>query len=63
MLTSEPFASQTSAPVSSATRASSAWAPEAAIPSPTISIGRLAPASIAAAWATSAGSGATRVFT
>ena len=49
MLTSEKFAPQTSAPSSSATRVSSAWAPEKATPSPTIAIGREAPASIATA--------------
>ena len=41
MLTSDELAPQTSAPSSSATRVSSAWAPEIATPSPMMIIGRL----------------------
>ena len=54
MLTSDEFAPQTSAPSSSATRVSSAWAPEIATPSPMMMIGRVAAASRPAASSTSA---------
>ena len=62
MLTSDEFAPQTSAPSSSATRVSSACAPDSATPSPMMTIGRVAPASMRRRLgATASALGATRV--
>ena len=61
MFTSEEFAPQTAAPSSTATRVSSSCAPDCAIPSPMITIGRDAPPSSSAALRIASAAGATRV--
>ena len=61
MLTSDELAPHTSAPSSSATRVSSAWAPDIATPSPMMMIGRVASARSVAAWSISGASGTVRV--